>query len=365
VTLVDGTASFVDEHTIAVDDGSGAERRLTAGKIVVAPGSTPARIPDVDFNDETVFDSDGILRIRHIPDSVVVVGAGVIGIEYASMFAALGSKVTVVDGRSMMLDFCDPEITDALRYHLRDLGVIFRFGEIVTAVAARPDGTITQLASGKQIAADAVFYSAGRVGATAELRLDRVGLEVDERGRISVDSRYRTAVPHIYAVGDVIGFPSLASASAEQGRIAACDAFGIEAHSMNELLPFGVYSIPEISYVGRTEPALTADAIPYEVGISHYRELARGQILGETHGLLKLLVSSVDHTLLGVHVIGADATEVVHVGQAVMGLGGTVDYLVDTVFNYPTLAEAYKVAALDAANKLRAVSVLASSSGAP
>jgi NAD(P) transhydrogenase len=365
VTLVDGTASFLDEHTIAVDDGSGAERRLSAGKIVVAPGSTPARIPDVDFNDETVFDSDGILRIRHIPDSVVVVGAGVIGIEYASMFAALGSKVTVVDGRSMMLDFCDPEITDALRYHLRDLGVIFRFGEIVTAVAARPDGTITQLASGKQIAADAVFYSAGRVGATAELRLDRVGLEVDERGRISVDSRYRTAVPNIYAVGDVIGFPSLASASAEQGRIAACDAFGVEAHSMNELLPFGVYSIPEISYVGRTEPELTADAIPYEVGISHYRELARGQILGETHGLLKLLVSSVDHTLLGVHVIGADATEVVHVGQAVMGLGGTVDYLVDTVFNYPTLAEAYKVAALDAANKLRAVSVLASSSGAP
>ena len=221
------------------------------------------------------------------------------------MFAALGSKVTVVDGRAAMLDFCDPEIIEALRYHLRDLGVIFRFGEIVTAVGNRPDGTITQLASGKQIAADAVFYSAGRVGATADLRLEQVGLEVDERGRIAVDSRYRTAVEHIYAVGDVIGFPSLASASAEQGRIASCDACGVEAHSMTDLLPFGVYSIPEISFVGRTEPELTADAIPYEVGISHYRELARGQILGETHGLVKLLVSSVDHTLLGVHAIGA------------------------------------------------------------
>jgi NAD(P) transhydrogenase len=365
VSLLDGTAFFVDEHMMEVDDGSGTERRLTAEKIVLAPGSTPARIPNVDFNNETVFDSDGILRIRHIPDSVVVVGAGVIGIEYASMFAALGSEVTVVDGRATMLDFCDPEITEALRYHLRDLGVIFRFGEIVTAVGNRPDGTITQLASGKQIAADAVFYSAGRVGATSDLRLEHVGLEVDERGRIAVDSCYRTAVPHIYAVGDVIGFPSLASASAEQGRIASCDACGVEAHSMTDLLPFGVYSIPEISYVGKTEPELTADAIPYEVGVSHYRELARGQILGETHGLVKLLVSSVDHTLLGVHAIGAQATEVVHVGQAVMGLGGTVDYLVDTVFNYPTLAEAYKVAALDASNKLRAVSVLASGPGAP
>jgi NAD(P) transhydrogenase len=359
VVLIEGAARFVDDHSVAVDDGCGGERRIAAEKIVVATGSTPARVPDVEFNGETIFDSDGILQASRIPDSLVVVGAGVIGIEYASMFAALGSKVTVVDGRQEMLDFCDPEITEALRYHLRDLGVIFRFGEVVTAVEARPEATITELQSGKQIAADAVFYSAGRVGATAELGLERAGLEADGRGRIAVDRRYRTGVSHIYAVGDVIGFPSLASTSAEQGRIAACDACGEEAHEMTELLPFGVYSIPEISFVGRTEPALTSEAVPYEVGISHYRELARGQILGETHGLVKLLVSSVDHTLLGVHAIGAQATEVVHVGQAVMGLGGTVDYLVDAVFNYPTLAEAYKVAALNAANKLRAVTALA------
>ena len=348
-----------------MDDGSGAERRLTAEKIVLAPGSTPARIPDVDFNDETVFDSDGILRIRRIPDSVVVVGAGVIGIEYASMFAALGSKVTVVDGRATMLDFCDPEIIEALRYHLRDLGVIFRFGEIVTAVGNRPDGTITELASGKQIAADAVFYSAGRVGATADLRLEQVGLEVDERGRIAVDSRYRTAVEHIYAVGDVIGFPSLASTSAEQGRIASCDACGSRG-------AFDDRSAPVRRLLDSRDQLRRQDGARADRGRDSVRgrrlALPRarpGQILGETHGLVKLLVSSVDHTLLGVHAIGAQATEVVHVGQAVMGLGGTVDYLVDTVFNYPTLAEAYKVAALDASNKLRAVSVLASGSGAP
>ncbi len=359
VTIAEGSARLLDPQSVAVADGAGAERRIVPAAIVLATGSVPARVPGVEFNDETIFDSDGILRIRRMPDSIVVVGAGVIGIEYASMFAALGSKVTVVDARPVMLDFCDPEITEVLRYHLRDLGVIFRFGEVVTAVKGVPDGTLTELESGKQIAADAVFYSAGRVGATDGLRLENAGLEADERGRITVDESYRTSVPHIYAVGDVIGFPSLASTSAEQGRLAACAACGESAHTLNPLLPFGVYSIPEISFVGKTEPELTAEAVPYEVGVSHYRELARGQILGETHGLLKLLVSSVDHTLLGVHAIGAQATEVVHVGQAVMALGGTVDFLVDTVFNYPTLAEAYKVAALNAANKLRAVTALA------
>jgi NAD(P) transhydrogenase len=360
ITIVEGIGRFVDPHMMAVADG-GAERHLSAEKIILATGSCPTRVLDVDFNDETVFDSDGVLRIRRIPGSIVVVGAGVIGIEYASMFAALGSNVTVVDGRPSMLDFCDPEIIEALRYHLRDLGVVFRFGEFVTSVEARDGGTITQLASGKQIAAEAVFYSAGRETATAELALERAGLKTDERGRIPVDERFRTAAGHIYAVGDVIGFPSLASTSAEQGRLAACDACGVGARSMMDLLPFGVYAIPEISFVGKTEPELTAESVPYEVGISHYRELARGQILGETHGLVKLLVSATDHTLLGVHAIGAQATEVVHVGQAVMGLRGTVDFLVDTVFNYPTLAEAYKVAALNAANKLRAVTSLTGS----
>jgi NAD(P) transhydrogenase len=358
VTIVEGHAAFADPNTVAVADGAGGARRMTAERIVIAAGSTPASVPDVEINNVTVFDSDGILGIAAIPGSIVVVGAGVIGIEYASMFAALGSRVTVVDARPTLLDFCDPEITEALRYHLRDLGVIFRFGEVVTAVEARSQGAITRLASGKQIAADAVFYSAGRVGATATLGLASVGLEADSRGRLQVDERYRTTVEHVYAVGDVIGFPSLASTSAEQGRLAACDACGEPAHSMSAVLPFGVYSIPEISFVGRTEPDLTGESVPYEVGVSHYRELARGQILGEMHGMLKLLVSAVDHTLLGVHAIGTQATEVVHIGQAIMGLGGTVDYLVDTVFNYPTLAEAYKVAALNAANKLRAVEAL-------
>jgi NAD(P) transhydrogenase len=359
VTIVDGSARFEDERTVLVDRPDGSERRLSAQTIVIATGSVPAKVPGVEFNETTILDSDGVLLLDRIPDSLVVVGAGVIGIEYASMFAALGTRVTVVDSRAELLDFCDPEITEALRFHLRELGVVFRFGETVTAVEDAGTETITVLASGKRIAADVVLYSAGRIGATADLALERICLAADARGRLAVDAAYRTAVPGVYAAGDVIGFPSLASTSAEQGRLAAANAFGIEARSMPELLPFGVYSIPEIGFVGRTEPELTSAGVPYEVGISRYRELARGQILGETHGLLKLLVSAEDRTLLGVHAIGRGATDLVHVGQAVMGLRGTVDFLVDAVFNYPTLAEAYKVAALDAVNKLRAVGAVA------
>jgi NAD(P) transhydrogenase len=265
--------------------------------------------------------------------------------------------VTVVDARDGMLDFCDHEITEALRYHLRELNVVFRFGERVVKVEARGNATLTSLESGKLIPGDVVFYSAGRQGAVADLELANAGLDADGRGRIAVDERYRTAVPHIYAIGDVIGFPSLASASAEQGRLAACDIFGVPTSAGEAPLPIGIFSIPEISYVGKTETELTEAMIPYEVGIAHYRELARGQILGESHGLVKLLVSPDDRTLLGVHAFGAGATEVVHIGQAVMGLGGKIDYLVDSVFNYPTFAEAYKVAALDALNKLRAISL--------
>jgi NAD(P) transhydrogenase len=358
VAVLDGEARFVDPHTLAIIDRNGSERTVRAERIVIASGSEPDHPAEIQFNGSTILDSDDIvLRLQEIPDTLVVVGAGVVGIEFASMFAALGTRVTVVDARSDLLDFCDHEIVEALRYHLRDLNVVFRFGERVTAVQETPLGTVTSLASGKQIPADVVFYSAGRRGATDALALEAAGLEADERGRIAVDERYRTAAPHIYGVGDVIGFPSLASTSAEQGRLASCDAFGLEVHSMSALLPFGIYSIPEISYVGRTEHELTEQAVPYEVGIAHYRELARGQILGENHGLVKLIVAPGDGTLLGVHAFGAGATEVVHIGQAVMGLGGTVDYLIDTVFNYPTLAEAYKVAALDAANKLRAVSM--------
>ena len=358
VTVVDGTARFVDSHTVAVAERDGGERRISGEALVVATGSVPAHPPAVEFDGRTILDSDDIvLRLDRIPRTLVVVGAGVIGVEFASMFAVLGTKVTLVDGRPDMLDFCDREIVEALRYHLRDLGMTFRFGEIVTRVERRADETLTTLASGKQIASEVVFYSAGRQGATAGLELENAGLEADERGRIAVGPTYRTAVDHIWAAGDVIGFPSLASTSAEQGRLAAVDACGLDVHPVGDL-PFGIYSIPEIGYVGRTEHELTEAAIPYEVGVSYYRELARGQILGDMHGLVKLLVSPVDHKLLGVHALGVNATEVVHIGQAVMGLGGTVDFLVESVFNYPTLAEAYKVAALDAANKLNAVSHL-------
>jgi NAD(P) transhydrogenase len=359
VTLLEGTASFASPHELRIADGAGGERRVTAEKIVIATGSEPAHPPDVAFDGRTILDSDDIvLRLEKIPQTLVVVGAGVIGIEFASMFAALGTTVTVVDGRPTMLDFCDLEIVEALRFHLRDLGVTFRFGELVTRVAQLDGETLTTLKSGKQIAADAVFYSAGRQGATAGLELENAGLTADARGRIEVASNYRTAVDHIYAAGDVIGFPSLASTSAEQGRLASADACGLDVRPMEDL-PFGVYSIPEIGYVGKTELELTEASTPYEVGVSYYRELARGQILGDEHGLVKLLVSPEDRKLLGVHALGANATEVVHIGQAVMGLGGTVDFLVESVFNYPTLAEAYKVAALDAVNKLRAVSQLA------
>jgi NAD(P) transhydrogenase len=355
VDLISGTATFVDPTTVAVREHGGIERRLSANRIVIAVGTRPTHPPDVGFDGRTILDSDGILQLEKIPRSVLVVGAGVIGIEYASMFAALGTKVTVVEKRRRLLEFCDAEIVEALQYHLRELGVIFRFGESVTAVETHADGAVTRLASGKAIPTDAVLYSAGRKGATDELALGAAGIEADERGRIAVDSSFRTAVEHIYAVGDVIGFPSLAATSAEQGRLASCHAFDHPANTMSETLPVGIYTIPEISYIGLNEEELTQDAVPYEVGISRYRELARGQIVGDQHGMLKLLVSSDDRSLLGVHVFGTGATEVVHIGQAVMGNGGTVDYLVDSVFNYPTLAESYKVAALDATNRIHAL----------
>jgi NAD(P) transhydrogenase len=356
VALIEGTATILDPTTVRVTSSSGQETRLTARAIVVATGSVPAHPAQVEFDGATILDSDGILSLGRIPDELVVVGGGVIGLEYTSMFAAVGSRVTLVESRPAMLDFCDHEIVEALQYHLRDLGVTFRFGETVDAVEKRADGrTITHLKSGKQIAADAVFYSAGRQGASAGLGLDALGIAVDSRGRMRVDASYRTAVETIFAVGDVIGFPSLASVSAEQGRIAACAALGVPTNSISELLPFGIYAIPEVSYVGRTELELTENGIPYEVGIARYRELARGVILGEQYGLLKLLVAADDGKLLGVHAFGTGATELVHIGQTAMGLGATVDFFVDSVFNYPTLAEAYKIAALNAANKLRAL----------
>ena len=359
VHLLTGSARFVDQHTVLL--GGGEERRVSAEKIVIATGTRPHRPASVEFDRHCILDSDGLLLMERLPESIVVVGAGIIGIEYASMFAALGTKVTVVEKRQRLLDFVVAQVADGLQYHRRDLGVGFRFGETVTAVARHGGETMTLLESGKQIPAQVVLYAAGRQGETDELDLEQAGLQADERGRIEVGADYRTSVDNIFAAGDVIGWPNLAATSMEQGRLAAAHAFDDEAATMNELIPFGIYTIPEISYVGRNEEELTEAACPYEVGISRYRELARGQILGDSYGMLKLLVSLEDRTLLGVHVLGTNATEVVHIGQAVMGNGGTVDYLVDAVFNYPTLAESYKVAALDAMNKLRAISRVAAS----
>jgi NAD(P) transhydrogenase len=358
VAIIPGTARFLGPHEIEVDDGGGRTRKISADKVVIATGTRPARPDSVAFDDRTVIDSDGIINLQRVPRSMVVAGAGVIGIEYASMFAALGTKVTVVERRDRMLEFCDLEVVEALKYHLRDLAVTFRFGETVTAVETRAEGAIAFLGSGKKIPADTVLYSAGRQGMTGELALEAAGLSADNRGRIKVDEFFRTDVPHIYAVGDVIGFPALAATSMEQGRLAAHHAFGEPVHMAHMLQPIGIYSIPEISFIGRTEDQLTADCVPFEVGVSRYRELARGQIIGDSYGVLKLLISPDDGKLLGVHVFGTGATELVHIGQAVMGCGGTVEYLVDAVFNYPTLAESYKVAALDATNKMRQVSRL-------
>jgi len=354
VDLMHGTARFVDQHTVLVEGAHGS-RRVSGDHVVIATGTTPARPSSVEFDGKKVIDSDGILNLDELPRSLVVVGAGVIGIEYASMFAAVGCKVTVVEQRDRMLDFCDSEIVESLKFHLRDLSVSFRFGEKVASVESGAHGTVTNLVSGKRIPADGVMYSAGRQGATDALNLGAAGLEADNRGRISVDDDFRTSVAHIYAVGDVIGFPALASTSMEQGRLAAYHAFGEAVNSLVELQPIGIYTIPEISYCGQTEDSLTSSSVPYEVGISRYRELARGQIIGDSYGMLKLLVSTDTRRLLGVHVFGSQATELVHLGQAIMTCNGTVDQLVDTVFNYPTLSEAYKVAALDAVNKIRAV----------
>ncbi|MDX3311903.1 Si-specific NAD(P)(+) transhydrogenase [Streptomyces sp. ME08-AFT2] len=353
IALFAGTGRFTDDHTIALREVTGQERLISAEHIVIATGTRPARPDSVEFDGRTILDSDNVLTIERVPQSMVIVGAGVIGMEYASVFAALGSKVTVVEKRSGMLDMCDVEVVESLKYHLRDLAVAFRFGETVAAVERHQRGALTILESGKKIPADAVMYSAGRQGLTDELDLDKAGLTADRRGRIEVDEYYRTPVGHIYAVGDVIGFPALAATAMEQGRAAAYHACGEPVGRMHHLQPIGIYTIPEISFVGRTEDQLTEERVPFEVGVARYRELARGQIIGDAHGVLKLLVSPEDRTLLGVHCFGSGATELIHIGQTVMGCGGTVDYLVDAVFNYPTLAESYKVAALDATNRLR------------
>jgi NAD(P) transhydrogenase len=349
VGLIPGDAVFEDQHTVRV---AGREV-VQAEQIVIAVGTKPARPSTVQFDDRTIIDSDGLLKLDHrVPRSMTIVGAGVIGVEYASMFGALGTKVTVVDKRDRVLSFLDGEIGEAFQFLLRRSNVTFRLREQVTAVDA--SGRV-KLASGKEIVSETVLYAVGRQGDTEALGLERAGLEADRRGRIAVDGDQRTRVGHIFAVGDVSG-GGLAATAMEQGRTAALHAFGEPVQALPELVPTGVYAIPEIAMVGRTEEELTDAAVPYVTGVARWRELARGLMSGDEDGMLKLLVSPVDRSLLGVHVIGTGATDLVHIGQAVMGGSATIDFLVTAVFNYPTFAESYKVAALDAANRIRAIS---------
>jgi len=358
IDLIVAEASFVDAHTIRLHylDGRGL-RDVTAAHVVIATGTTATKERNIAFDGQHILISDDLLKLNHLPRSITVIGAGVIGIEYACIFAALGVRVTLIDKRNRLLSFVDAEIMDALTYHLRSSRVTLRLGEEVKTIELVEDNSHGKrvrigLASGKQISTECALHSIGRSGATDKLNLEAAGLTADERGRLKVNAAYQTAVPHIYAVGDVIGFPSLASTSMEQGRLAACHALGVEAKSVPELFPYGIYTIPEISTVGRNEEELTAQGIPYEVGKAQYREIARGQIIGDSTGLLKLIFHMETHELLGVHIIGEGASELIHIGQAVMAFGGTVDYFVNTVFNYPTLAECYKTAAFDGINRL-------------
>ena len=351
VQMIYGEGSFVDSHRVEVSTRDGSQT-ISAEHVLVATGTKPSRPSHIPFDGKSVFDSDEILNLDHIPRSMVVVGGGVIGLEYAIMFATLGVNVTVIDGRDRLLEFCDREIIDTLLYHARSLGMVFRLGENVVDIhQPRPGLVAVELESGKRLLGETVLFSVGRSGDTDFLRLERAGLAPDKRGRIKCNEHFQTEVPHVYAVGDVVGFPALASASMEQGRRAVCHMMG-QTFQPAKNMPYGLFTIPEISMVGKNEEELTLERVPYEVGIARYSEIARGQITGDQTGMLKLLFHRETRQLLGVHAIGEAATEIVHIGQTVMGFDGTIDYFRDTVFNYPTMAECYKVAALDGLNKL-------------
>ncbi len=353
VTVIRGRAQFADDHSLTITDSLGETRTLRARHIIVATGTVPARPAGLPFDDKAVIDSDGILDVDCIPRSMTIIGAGVIGVEYATIFSALDTKITLIDGRPSMLDFVDTDIVDELRHNMQNRGILLRLGEDVSGIEITSDGdTVTRMTSGKQVRSELVMVAAGRLGATAELNLDAAGLTADDRGRLAVNDHYQTSVPHIYAVGDVIGFPALASTSAEQGRLAACHALEASCHSEPEYFPFGIYAVPEISIVGKTEQQLRKEGTAYDTGICRLRETARGQIQGTSEGLLKLIFGIEDRKLLGVHIVGEGATELIHIGQAVMAHAGTLDYFVSAVFNYPTLAEAYKIAALNAWNRM-------------
>jgi len=353
IEMLVGVASFDDATHVRVTNSRGSN--VYEGRnILIATGTKPATSPKVPLNGHSIINSDMIMELDTLPKTMIVVGGGVIGVEYTCMFSALGVRVTLIERRPRLLEFADQEIVEALSYHLRDSRVTMRLNEEVESVEELPDGTVVaNLESKKRVSGDALLYAVGRQGNVDELHLQNTGIEADARGRIPVDKDFRTKTPNIFAVGDVIGFPSLASVSMEQGRVAAARAFGDTSVVSNpSYYPYGIYTIPEISFIGKTEEQLTEEDVPYEVGVAYYREIARGQIRGDTTGRLKLIFHRETHSILGVHIIGEGASELLHIGQAVMMLGGKLSYFVDTVFNYPTLAECYKAAAFNGLNRL-------------
>ena len=350
VHVLRGVASFVDAHTIEVSATGGAPRRVTSEFFLIATGSFPFQPPNIPFDDEDVDDSDTILEIDRLPKSLTVIGGGVIGCEYATMFAAMHVQVTLVDGRPRLLPFLDLEMGERLRGAMSALEVHFKMGVNVVTVA-REDGRgiVTKLDDGTEVASEKLLFAAGRSGRTGELALERIGVAPDKRGSLTVDDDYRTTCPSVYAAGDVIGFPALASTSMEQARVAVCHAFGFTyKRQMSHLLPYGIYTIPEVSCVGLSEEDATKSGAPFVVGRAFYRDNARGKIIGDKDGVVKLVFDAASRKLIGCHCIGDRASELVHMGQLMIALGGTVDTLIETVFNYPTLSELFKYAAYDA-----------------
>lgn len=356
VTWTAGSARFLGPHAVEVTGENGEVRHFHGDCIILAVGTQPFRPAHIPFDGESIVDADEILELKRLPRSLAVIGASVIGIEYATIFSALDVKVTVIEPGASLLGFVDRELVDEFVHDLRDRGVSLRFNsKAQSVVRTGPDACLVQLEDQRQIAAEMVLFAAGRTGSTESLNLEAAGLACDERGRIAVDkANFRTNVAHIYAVGDVIGFPSLASTSMEQGRIAACHAFGEPAHAPPEFFPYGIYSVPEISTIGMTEEQVREKGIAYEAGIARFRETSRGHIMGLNSGFMKMIFALETRRLLGVHIVGEGATELIHIGQAVLNLGGGLDYFVENTFNYPTLAEAYKIAALDAFNRMPA-----------
>jgi NAD(P) transhydrogenase len=352
VDLFHGNGSFTDGHHVRVENNTGYSE-LESEYVVLAVGTKPAVNSKVPTNGRNIVNSDQILNMPVIPKTLIVVGGGVIGVEYACMFSTLGVRVIIVEKRPRLLEFADAEMVEALSYHMRDRRATMRLNEEVESVEELPEGKVAaNLVSKKRIVADALLYAVGRQGNVENLNLRAAGVEADDRGRVKVDTNYRTTQENIFAVGDVIGFPSLASVSMEQGRLAAARAFGIRMESDPAGYPYGIYTIPQISFIGKTEEQLTEEDVPYEVGVAYYREIARGQISGHIDGRLKLLFHRESLELLGVHIFGENAAELLHIGQAVLLLKGKITYFINTVFNYPTLAECYKAAAFNGLNRL-------------